>query len=260
MSKPDARSIVLSRRAKFVAAAIAATGIAIVHESHAVDGGAPAAVDAGTKAPTRDAARDAGPRVPLTKEKRAEQTALLHRMREAFEEKDYATALAAGRRAYTMEPLPFIAKEMGPILIALTDEQLKEGHLASALEALEYETTEGALHDDPPQAVMGRLDELLKRCPTIILEGAPGSRLRVDGMPRPIDNKPLRIDPGEHEVTGTNGPQSGSRKFTVREGQHDVRVNLYVEANPQPCLQPLRYDDEPHPPKTGCGCNVPGMK
>jgi hypothetical protein len=274
----DPKAIVLSRRAKFVAAALAATGIAIVHEhvSHALDdvprGASPAASstgDGGTaaKRPSEasDAgsrARDAGPRAPLTKAERAQRDEWLARAKEAHAEGDFATAIAATRRAYTLDPDAKVARGAVGIVLSLAESLEKEGKLVAALEALEYELGQGVLVDLQDPKVVALADALRVRCPTVVLEIPKDARVTIDGVPRIVDGKPLRIDPGEHvfKVETREDQRSVEERVIVREAEK-LRVIHIEPRGPEVCLTPRvclepPFDDRPRP--RSCGCEIPG--
>jgi hypothetical protein len=272
----SSRSIVLSRRAKFVAAALAASGIAIVHEhmSHALDGGAPSssatAGDGGTSPKRREEpadagsrTRDAGPRAPLTKAERAQRDEWLARAKEAYAEGDFATAIAATRRAYALEADPKVARGAISIVVALAESLEREGKLVAALEAVEYELRDGVLADLQDAKVVALAESLRQRCPTVVLEIPKDARVAIDGVPRIVDGKPLRIDPGEHllKVETRDDHRIVEERVVVREGEK-LRV-LHIEPRaPEVCLSPPRvcleppFEDRARP--ASCSCEIPG--
>ena len=247
------RRVPPTRRVKLAAVTFVAIGIAFVHErtSHAVP--------------------DAGPRPALTKEQKAEREALLARATEAMTEGDLATALAASRRAHTMEPSAELRKRVVVMLLQLIEGFEKEGRLTQALEALEYETAEGALAgSEPDPKIQTRLEDLRKRTPTVIVEAPKGSRLRVDGFPRPVDGKPLRVDPGEHRFTVIVNGSSYEEKASLEAGEQSrvVRFALEAPAAPsaaseqdaaRPAAEPPIGGERERPRPASCSCDIPGL-
>jgi len=273
------RRLVLSRRARFVAAALAAAGAAIADSSR---GGAD---------PRRDAGREGG-----ASSTSGADAAIAATDAGGAHVEGGAPVRCPQPRSYRAEEPPPIAQASAQVQVerrarlAEATRYLHDGGFeqASALLDAAYRLHPGrttllalakALADaGRPNDALAAVDELRRRAPPSEQEAASALResilaklasvrvvlrsddepmvgetaIQVDGAPCPAAEGTFHVDPGRHRVSASvHGAVVGEAEVQAASGSV-VDVTLRVSA-PRVCLSP-----PPPPPPAGCRCDVPG--
>ncbi|MET0595052.1 MAG: hypothetical protein ABW133_20300 [Polyangiaceae bacterium] len=160
---------------------------------------------------------------------------------DAFERKDYTTALDRLTRAFSLFRAPTIAVMQARSLVRL-------GRFVEALDKYE-ETQRMSLADDAPEAfrqavneAKGEAEELRARIPRLLVRVRTTTG-RIEGLKIQLDGKPLPaalldverpIDPGAHQisVTASNG-ELVVRSTRLAEGEH-AALEIPLDAGPNP--------------------------
>jgi hypothetical protein len=269
----DPRDMILSRRAKFVAAALAATTLA------AADGGVLG--DASTDgAPATDAGADATaapiaprPTLPaprpldgISESERAAARELARSATSLLSQKLYRDAVLRLRQAYVLYPHP-------RLLLPLADACEGVGSPTCAVEALSrYLAQEGAQLPDAKRVEIERRVAALREtfASVVITTNARDGEVTLDGERIASESlgAPLLVDPGEHVIDGS---VHGSRHMRIvvalpAGGQREVMLDLTQGVlspclSPMPCLTPpMPCLQPPGPRPHACSCDVVGKK
>jgi hypothetical protein len=200
----DPKSILLSRRARFVAAALAATGIAVHHEAARGDG-----------RPTVDASAE-----PPNEETRRMADEHFERASRLFVEGNFEAARVELERSHQLAPDP---KKLRAL--AAVNEQLNDWARA-------YEVY---VHlEDHVRAVAA-----LEHCATIdVAIPASAKELQVDDVATTPRDGRLVVNPGRRKISMVYRDAMPETHFvTVVSGDH---VAITFAANPSPCLVPVQ--------------------
>jgi hypothetical protein len=230
----DARRLVLSRRARFVAATLAAAGMAAVATTHADVGGA----DAGL--PERDAlAPDA---------------------RRAFEDhldagKKLLARDAAAAACSELEAASAMAVDVDA-LVALANCYLALGRRGDEFGALSRAIPEARTSTQREQ-LAARRDALRASIGMVTISSTcedpqRAADVAIDG--RAVSSREVGLEPGRHVIEVSCEHAATRHEILIAAGQIVNLVSNPRPPEPRVCLSP------PPPPEThGCGCRKPGL-
>jgi hypothetical protein len=178
---------------------------------------------------------------------------------DAFEQRDYATAMDRLTRAYSLFRAPTISLMQARALARL-------GRLVEALDKYE-ETQRLPLGDEPPDPFLkavgeakNEAQELRTRVPRISIQ-VRAVHGRLDGLSVQLDGKPVPsalldverpIDPGMHEVTvKANTYDPVVRQAQLAEGDRvAIQIALDVPRKAQPMDEPEANSPAPDAPRS----------
>ncbi len=248
----DPRTTILSRRARFVAAAVAAAGIAA-----GIQKGDAAAAPNDAGSPNTSASASAAPLPPPTPSEIAAARALAEEARTLRAKGDHAGALLRLRKAYAL------GRELR-LLLPIAEECAATDDFLGAIEAYEKLLASGAVKV-PRDAFERRIAELTPRLAMVkITANVDGAAVVVDGVKVGVTPlvDPIRMNPGEHRIRVEQVDRNPvERAITVASGELNAMTFDMAAASPYPpptvCLQPPHVClsiVEPRP--SSCACDM----
>jgi hypothetical protein len=158
-------------------------------------------------------------------------SAAFDRGQRAFEDDDYAGALAAFEEALRLAPSDVVRFNMGLCLERLA-------RFRAALAAYQTVSASAELDDATRADASQRAERVRTRLGTLVFPGPAGARVEVTGVEECTAPCRMSVDPGTHEVRRTDG-EGRVLSVTVDRGEEHV-VDLAPPVAPPPPPPPPR--------------------
>jgi hypothetical protein len=244
------RDVILSRRAKFVTAALAAAGMTLVVRKDP------------TEAVPVAQAQPVPPRPQVCLSPMPHD--FLAEARHALAEKNYAEAVRLFRNVYDLAHKPQVQQELAEACSGAQDFLCARGIYDGLLEASRADG--GAPLPNAAQLEALRAQADAKLGTIVVTSNDPNIHAKLDGKAVADASAPLRVNPGRHvvSVVGSLGDEQTREVVVPVGGQVEVSFGLPgYDAGPQVCLENIWVEQQPPPPPpsrppSGCGCTIPG--